>query len=87
MVRVRLSAGLTGMDTPPEIEVDAASVRAALECVVAASPNLRERVFAANGGFATAVFVNGISAKRLGGMDAPLADGDTLAVLPPIAGG
>ena len=87
MVRVRLSAGLTGRGAPPEIEVEAATVRAALERLVAAAPHLRERVFAANGGFAAAVFVNGVSAKRLGGMDAPLADGDTVAVLPPIAGG
>jgi hypothetical protein len=48
---------------------------------------LQGRVFTADGGFAGAAFVNGVSAKRLRGMETPLADGDVLALMPPIAGG
>ena len=44
-------------------------------------------MFTADGGFAGAAFVKGVSAKRLRGMETPLADGDVLALMPPIAGG
>jgi molybdopterin converting factor small subunit len=37
--------------------------------------------------FASGVFVNGQSAKLLQGLQTPLADGDLLVLVPPIAGG
>lgn len=86
-VTVRLPIGITYPDRLPDLEVEAASVREALEQAVVHDARLQGRVFSADGGFATAAFVNGVSAKRLGGMDAPLADGDTLTLMPPIAGG
>jgi molybdopterin converting factor small subunit len=86
-VTVKLPVGITYPDRLPDLEVEAATVREALEQVVGGDARLKGRVFAENGGFATAAFVNGVSAKRLRGMDTPLADGDTLALMPPIAGG
>jgi len=86
-VRVSLPLGITYPDRSPDLEIEAATVRQALEQVVAGDPRLRGRIFAKDGGFATAVFVNGVSAKRLGGMDTTLEDGDALTLMPPIAGG
>ena len=53
----------------------------------AGDERLQGCVFTADGGFAGAAFVNGVSAKRLRGMETPLADGDVLALMPPIADG
>jgi molybdopterin converting factor small subunit len=86
-VQVKLPVGITYPDTLPELEIEADTVREALEQAIAHDERLRGRVFTADGGFATAVFVNGVSAKRSGGMDARLADGDAIALMPPIAGG
>lgn len=86
-IRVKLPVGITYPDSLPDLEVEAATVREALERVVNREPRLAGRVFTADGGFATAAFVNGVSAKRLRGMETQLADGDVVALMPPIAGG
>jgi molybdopterin converting factor small subunit len=86
-VRVMLPPGISYPDRLPDVVVEAVTVREALERVVAGETRLAGRVFTADGGFATAAFVNGVSAKRLGGMDTPLADGDVVTLMAPIAGG
>jgi len=86
-VCLKLPVGITYPDRLPDLEVEAATVREALEQAVARDTRLEGRVFGVDGGFATAVFVNGVSAKRLRGMETPLADGDVLTLIPPIAGG
>lgn len=86
-VHVKLPVGITHPDRLPDMEVEAATVGEALRKAIAHDARLAGRVFTHDGGFATAAFLNGVSAKRLRGMETPLADGDVLALMPPIAGG
>ena len=52
--------------------------------MLAAEPRLAPRIFA-DGKLIVGVFVNDRDARTLGGPDAPLADGDVVRLLPPVA--
>jgi molybdopterin synthase sulfur carrier subunit len=86
-VSLRLPAGITHPGSSRQLDLEASTVREALEAAVAAVPQLLGRVLRDDGSFAIGVFVNGQSAKLLQGLQTPLADGDLLVLVPPIAGG
>lgn len=70
------------------VDVEAATVRAALEALVAAHPALEERVLSGGGvpSFLN-VFVDGEDVRLLDGIDTPLAENATVLLLPAVAGG
>jgi molybdopterin converting factor small subunit len=70
------------------VDVEAATVRAALEALVAAHPALEERVL--SGGSVPSflnVFLDGEDVRLLEGLDTPVGDGATVLLLPAVAGG
>lgn len=70
------------------VVVEAATVRAALEALVAAHPALEGRVL--SGGSVPSflnVFVDGEDARLLEGLDTPIGAEATVLLLPAVAGG
>ena len=72
-----------------ELSAQGATVAAVLAAVVAESPGLRPHLLAEDGRLRSFVnlFRNGEDVRAHGGLEAPLADGDQLAIVPAIAGG
>jgi molybdopterin converting factor small subunit len=70
------------------VTVEAATVRDALDQLVTAYPALRSRVLEGDGvpSFLN-VFVDGDDVRLLGGLDAEVAAGSTILLLPAVAGG
>jgi molybdopterin converting factor small subunit len=70
------------------VDVEASTVREALDELVATYPALRARVLEGDGvpSFLN-VFVDGDDVRLLGGLDTKVADGTTIHLLPPVAGG
>jgi molybdopterin synthase sulfur carrier subunit len=70
------------------VDVEATTVRGALEALVAAHPALEERVLSGGGvpSFLN-VFVDGEDVRLLDGIDTPLAENATVLLLPAVAGG
>ncbi len=70
------------------VAVDAATVRGALDALVAEYPSLKDRVLAGDGvpTFLN-IFVDGEDVRLLAGLDTELADGSTVLLLPAVAGG
>ncbi|HTR32307.1 MAG TPA: ubiquitin-like small modifier protein 1 [Gaiellaceae bacterium] len=70
------------------VDVDAATVRAALDALVAEYPGLRSRVLEGDGvpTFLN-VFVDGEDVRLLAGLDTEIGDGSTVLLLPAVAGG
>jgi len=85
-VRVVLPFGVTYPEPQHELACEGATVAEALAAVLAAEPRLASRV-SADGKLIVGVFVNDRDARTLGGYEAPLADGDVVRLLPPVAGG
>jgi molybdopterin converting factor small subunit len=85
-VRVVLPFGVAYPEPQHELACEATSVDAALAAVLAAEPRLAPRIFA-DGKLIVGVFVNDRDARTLGGPSTPLADGDVVRLLPPVAGG
>lgn len=72
-----------------EVEVDAASVGEALRALDAAHPGLGERIFDGDGRLRrfVNVFVADEDVRFLDGLDTPLSEGQTISVVPAVAGG
>ena len=70
------------------VDVEAGTVRAALDALVTAYPSLRSRVLEGDGvpTFLN-VFVDGEDVRLLAGLDTELSDGSTVLLLPAVAGG
>jgi molybdopterin synthase sulfur carrier subunit len=70
------------------VDVEAATVRDALDQLVDAHPALRERVLEGDGvpSFLN-VFVDGDDVRLLGGLDTAVTSGSTILLLPAVAGG
>ncbi len=66
-----------------------ATVRTALEALVAAHDGLQGRLFDGTHELCSYLFVelNGRDVRTLGGLETPVMDGDALSVLIPVAGG
>ncbi len=85
-VRVKLPLGVTYPDPQKELECEGGTVEEALTAAIAAEPRLEPRIYK-DGRLYVGVFVNDRNIAHLGGLTAPLSDGDVIRVLPPIAGG
>ena len=57
-----------------------------IAAAIAVEPRLEPRVYK-NGKLFVGIFVNDRNMRALGGLEAPVSDGDVIRVLPPIAGG
>ena len=70
------------------VDVEAGTVREALDTLVARFPALKARVLEGDGvpSFLN-VFVDGDDVRLLGGLDTEVADGSTILLLPAVAGG
>ena len=70
------------------VDVDASTVRDALDQLVTTYPSLRSRILEGDGvpSFLN-VFVDGDDVRLLGGLDTDVAAGSTILLLPAVAGG
>jgi molybdopterin converting factor small subunit len=71
------------------IEIDGGTVREVVGGLVAQYPGLSPQVLAADGGLNrfVNVFLNDTDVRHLDGLDTPVRDGDSLVLLPAMAGG
>jgi molybdopterin synthase sulfur carrier subunit len=72
-----------------EVEVEGATVGEALKALDAAHPGMAERLFDDSGGLRrfVNVFLADEDVRFLEGLDTPVADGQTLSIVPAVAGG
>jgi molybdopterin converting factor small subunit len=72
-----------------QVEVAGATVRAVIGGLVAAHPGLTPQLLAADGDLNrfVNVFLNDTDIRHLDGLDTAVGDGDTLVLLPAMAGG
>jgi molybdopterin synthase sulfur carrier subunit len=72
-----------------EVEVEAASVGDALKALDAAHPGLADRIFDNSGELRrfVNVFLADEDVRFLEGLATPIADGQTLSIVPAVAGG
>jgi sulfur-carrier protein len=71
------------------VEVKGDHVREALDELLSRYPSIGERLFDGHGQVKPHlnIFLNNEDIRFLGGLDAPLRDGDTVVLLPALAGG
>ena len=89
-VKVQIPAPLRSLTAgAAEVEVEAASVDAALQELESRFKGIRSRLYDDEGRLRSyvRVFVNGEDVRTLGEGKAPLRSGDTLSIVPAIAGG
>ena len=85
-VRVKLPLGVTYPDPQKELECEGTTVEEVITAAIATEPRLEPRIYK-DGKLYVGVFVNDRNMRALGGLEAPVSDGDVIRVLPPIAGG
>jgi molybdopterin synthase sulfur carrier subunit len=78
---------LTGGNS--EVQVEGATVGEALESLETAHPGFKERLFDDEGGLRrfVNVFVADDDVRYLDGVNTPVPDGETIAIIPAVAGG
>ena len=78
---------LTGGNS--EVQVEGATVGEALQSLEAAHPGFKERLFDDEGGLRrfVIVFVADDDVRYLDGVNTPVPDGETIAIIPAVAGG
>ncbi|GHU87122.1 MoaD family protein [Clostridia bacterium] len=76
-------------DRKPEVDVSAATAGEAIAALAAQYPDIRQHIYDEDGALRSFinVFLGDTNIKNAGGMDAALKDGDTLMLVPAIAGG
>ena len=72
-----------------EVQVDGASVGEVLTSLESAHPGFKERLLDENGGLRrfVNVFVADDDVRFLQGLDTPVPDGETVSIIPAVAGG
>jgi len=72
-----------------EVELDGSTVGEVLKALEAAHPGFSDRLFDEGGGLRrfVNVFVADEDVRFLQGLDTPVADGQTLSIVPAVAGG
>jgi len=89
-VKVQIPAPLRSLTSgAAEVEVEAGTVEALVEALESRYHGVRSRLCDDRGRLRSYVriFVNGEDARGLGDAKAPLRSGDTVAIVPAIAGG
>ena len=73
----------------PTVSVDGATVGEVLTALSAAYPMVQGQVLDADGSLHRFlnIYVNDDDVRYIGGLDAPVADGDDITLLPAVAGG
>ena len=87
LAHIKLPPGLAGAAGTSRLECRGDTVGEALADCVDREPRLRSRVFREDGTVWVGVFLNGRNVRQGGGLDTPLAEGDEIRIMPPIAGG
>ena len=85
-VHVSLPAVLTSPEPPVVLDCEAGTVGEALRAAVAQAPRFGQRIFFDDHPL-VGVLVNGRHLAPAAALSTPLADGDLVDVLPPVAGG
>ena len=85
-VRVKLPLGVTYPDPQKELEVEGDTVLEVVKAAIAAEPRLEPRIYK-DGNLFVGIFVNDRNMRSLGGLEGPVAEGDVIRIMPPIAGG
>ena len=72
-----------------EVEVEGATVGEALGALESAHPGITERILDDGGGLRryVSIFVADDDVRYLQGLDTPVPDGETMAIIPAVAGG
>jgi molybdopterin converting factor small subunit len=72
-----------------EVQVDGASVGEVLTALESAHPGFKERLLDESGGLRrfVNVFVSDDDVRFLQGLDTPVPDGETVSIIPAVAGG
>ncbi len=72
-----------------EVQVEGATVGEALQSLESAHPGFKERLFDDEGGLRrfVNVFVADDDVRYLDGINTPVPDGETIAIIPAVAGG
>ncbi len=86
VITVYLPATLTSPDPARAVACEAATVGEALLAVAAQAPRYEQRLFH-GGRLLVTVALNGRHLQPAAARAAPLADGDRVDVVPPVAGG
>ena len=85
-VTVVLPVGITYPEQQSEMVLDAATVGDTLAAVIKAQPRLEARIFG-QGKLIIALVLNGELMRPADALATPVADGDRLSLVPPVAGG
>ena len=85
-VQVTLPAALTSPEPAVVLDCDAGTVAEALRAAVAQAPRFAQRVFFKDR-LLVSVVLNGRHLAPAAAQNTPLAAGDRLEVMPPVAGG
>jgi molybdopterin converting factor small subunit len=85
-VQVALPAALTSPEPAVVLDCDAGTVAEALRAAVAQAPRYEQRLFF-NDRLLVSIVLNGRHLAPAAAQSTPLADGDRVDVLPPVAGG
>jgi molybdopterin converting factor small subunit len=89
-VTVRIPTQLRNLSgNASEVQVEAGTVSEALKALESAHPGFSERLFDENGGLRrfVNVFLADEDIRFLQGVDSPVTDGQTLSIVPAVAGG
>ena len=89
-VRVQIPAPLRGLTAgAAEVEVDASNVQGVIDALEGKYKGVKSRLCDEDGRLRSyvRVFVNGEDARGLGDAKAPLKPGDSVSIVPAIAGG
>ena len=89
-VTVRIPSPLRTLSSgTAHVEVDAVDVRGVVAALEQRYPGFGERLLDESGELRrfVNVFVRDEDVRFLGGLDAPVADGDTVSIVPAVAGG
>jgi molybdopterin converting factor small subunit len=77
------------VDRKPDVSAEGATVRDVIANFAVAYPDIRTHLYDENGGLRSFinVYLGDNNIKNLNGLDTPLKDGDTIMLVPAIAGG